>query len=99
MAANDERTRTDLVRISGSGASAVMGRIDIVSEQPSGGTIQITENGVYDVTEYSEADVQVEGLVPTGTKNITANGTYDVASFAFAQVSIPIYAGSVEVVS
>lgn len=40
------------------------------------GTINITANGTYNVTDYASADVAVPGA-SLGTKSITANGTYD----------------------
>jgi len=41
------------------------------------GTKVITENGVYNVTTYASASVDVEGSEPTlVTKTITSNGTY-----------------------
>ena len=58
--------------------------------QPSG-TIEITENGVYDVTEYAGAEVAVPAsAVVSGKKTITANGdNIDVTDFASAAVSVP----------
>lgn len=45
------------------------------------GTKVITENGVYNVTSYASASVDVEGSEPTlVTKTITSNGTYAASS-------------------
>lgn len=54
------------------------------------GSLTITENGTYDVTEKAQAVVNVpaSGIVPTGTKTITENGTHDVTNFANALVNV-----------
>ncbi len=54
------------------------------------GTLAVTENGRYDVTQYAEVDVNVEAEViePTGTLSITENGEYDVTQYASVNVEV-----------
>lgn len=72
------------------------------------GTVNITENGTHDVSNYANAVVDVPNVIPdgyikpSGTKEITKNGTHDVASYASVKVDVPSetveeYDGSVTV--
>ena len=60
--------------------------IDNTGIHPTG-TINITQNGITDVTQYAEANVQIPR--PTGTYNITQNGVYDVENYRYADVQTP----------
>lgn len=56
---------------------------------PSTGTLSITENDTYDVTDYASVEVDVpQGITPTGTISITSNGTVDVTNYANADVNV-----------
>ena len=50
------------------------------------GSINITENGTYDVT--SKASAVVEVPEPTGSETVTANGTYDIKNKASVVVNV-----------
>ena len=56
--------------------------------EPSG-SINITENGTYDVAEKASAVVAVPQ--PTGSQEITANGTYDISSKASVSINVGVF--------
>lgn len=61
-----------------------------LGESEPTGTITITENGIFDVHDYAEADVDVPAITPTGTISITENGTFDVTNYAEASVDVDV---------
>lgn len=56
------------------------------------GTLEITENGTYEVGEYDKAVISVDP--PSGTLEITRNGTHDVTKFEHAYVNVPTPKGT-----
>lgn len=53
------------------------------------GTLDITENGEYNVKRYADVDVQVPiGVFPTGTKIITTNGSFNIRNYENVLVNV-----------
>ena len=75
------------------GGQALLSLTDMVTEigtlkNPSG-SLSISENDTYDVSNFAEAVVDVQsGITPTGTLSITRNGTFDVTQYAQANVNV-----------
>lgn len=88
---NRLREITDAIR-SVTGSSEKIKGTNIASEvaklkNPSG-TLLIEENGTFDVTNYANAEVDINIVTPSGIKTITENGTYDVKNYSFAEVNV-----------
>lgn len=67
----------------------MIAQIAVNVPNPSSGTLNITQNGTYDVTDKASAEVNVQGVTPSGSLYISQNGTYDVTNKASAVVSCP----------
>ena len=80
--------------IGANGQELAPGIVKIAYHTPAG-TLDISSNGVYDVAQYSLADVQVPQ--PTGTFEIIDNGIYDISSYASVDVQVPQPTGTLEI--
>ena len=64
-------------------------KVSVTAETVTSGSKTIAANGVYDVTEFKEADVNVPAsAVTSGTVIVTAEGNYDVTNFKNVMVDI-----------
>ena len=57
-----------------------LSKVTVNVPNPSAGTLRITENGTHDVTEYAEAEVDIDTAKPEQSKSVsvTENGTVTV---------------------
>ena len=62
------------------------GLAEAYTEIDPSGNINISENGVTDVTQYETATVAVP--LPSGSTTVTANGTYDISDKASVVVNV-----------
>ena len=62
------------------------GLAEAYTEIDPSGSINITENGSHDVTQYETAVVAVPE--PSGSETVTANGTYDISDKASVVVNV-----------
>ena len=62
------------------------GLAEAYTEIDPSGSINITENGSHDVTQYETAVVAVPE--PSGSETVTANGTYDISGKASVVVNV-----------
>lgn len=73
------------------GMKKVLLKINVDGTEPSE-VINITANGVYNVSDKGVADVQVPvGVFPKGTKEIVSNGEYDVTIYEKVNVKTSAY--------
>lgn len=64
------------------------------------GTLSITADGTYDVTNYASAEVDTDSGSTLGTKSITANGTYtasDDSLDGYSSVTVNVPSKNVQI--
>jgi len=61
-------------------AGKYLSKVTVNVPNPSAGTLRITENGTHDVTDYAEAEVDIDTAKPEQSKSVevTENGTVTV---------------------
>ena len=70
-------------------ASAIL---ELNTEVSASGTKDINTNGIHNITEFQNVNVQVPASdVVFGIKEITANGEYDVTKYAMVKVMAPTH--------
>lgn len=76
-----------------SGIHALIAGYDVSGGITPKGSLPIAKNGIFDVTNYAEAEVRVpipEGyLQPMGVCPIFENGNYDIAEYEAISVNVP----------
>ena len=98
------RSEKNLVAVFTDTANAIRGKLEsqeqispldfadqINSIPVPSGTLEITEHGVNDVTNYALVDVNVPGYPePEGTEYIYANGQYNIKDYEFVEVNLDV---------
>lgn len=91
------KTKIYRTEISASMAIANLGSTGSGGITPTG-TLNINQNGTFDVTYYESAEVDVpapDGYIkPEGTVTVTSNGTHDVESYKSVNVNVPTGSGA-----
>lgn len=91
------KTKIYRTEISASMAIANLGSSGSGGITPTG-TLNINQNGTFDVTYYESAEVDVpapDGYIkPEGTVTVTSNGTHDVESYKSVNVNVPTESGA-----
>ena len=73
----------------------LIGGFGVVSGITPTDRTKLTENGIFNVTNFAEAEVAVpaSGITPSGSLSIKQNGTFNVFNYAEAVVDVPTPVG------